>query len=46
MLLDGRGHLKLADFGTCVRMDEVSGFGAVGGVVMVLLVLVVLWWYC
>ena len=24
MLLDERGHLKLADFGTCMRMDEVS----------------------
>ena len=23
MLLDARGHLKLADFGTCMRMDEV-----------------------
>ena len=23
MLLDERGHLKLADFGTCMRMDEV-----------------------
>ena len=22
MLLDEKGHLKLADFGTCVRMDE------------------------
>ena len=22
MLLDHRGHLKLADFGTCMRMDE------------------------
>ena len=24
MLLDGHGHLKLADFGTCVKMDSVS----------------------
>lgn len=24
MLLDGHGHLKLADFGTCVKMDIVS----------------------
>lgn len=24
MLLDKQGHLKLADFGTCMRMDEVS----------------------
>ena len=24
MLLDAHGHLKLADFGTCVRMDEVG----------------------
>ena len=23
MLLDERGHLKLADFGTCMRLDEV-----------------------
>lgn len=23
MLLDARGHLKLADFGTCTRMDQV-----------------------
>ena len=23
MLLDERGHLKLADFGTCMKMDEV-----------------------
>lgn len=23
MLLDCNGHLKLADFGTCMRMDEV-----------------------
>jgi serine/threonine protein kinase len=23
MLLDKNGHLKLADFGTCMRMDEV-----------------------
>ncbi|CAF4434672.1 unnamed protein product, partial [Adineta steineri] len=22
MLLDARGHLKLADFGTCVKMDK------------------------
>ena len=26
MLLDGSGHLKLADFGTCMKMDSV-GFG-------------------
>lgn len=25
MLLDANGHLKLADFGTCVKMDTVSG---------------------
>ena len=24
MLLDEKGHLKLADFGTCTRMDEVA----------------------
>lgn len=24
MLLDANGHLKLADFGTCVKMDTVS----------------------
>ena len=24
MLIDANGHLKLADFGTCMRMDEVS----------------------
>lgn len=24
MLLDAQGHLKLADFGTCMRMDKVS----------------------
>jgi len=24
MLLDKHGHLKLADFGTCMRMDAVS----------------------
>lgn len=24
MLLDKQGHLKLADFGTCMKMDEVS----------------------
>jgi len=24
MLLDPKGHLKLADFGTCVKMDAVS----------------------
>ena len=24
MLLDAQGHLKLADFGTCMRMDNVS----------------------
>ena len=23
MLMDERGHLKLADFGTCMKMDEV-----------------------
>jgi len=26
MLLDTQGHLKLADFGTCMRMDKVSLF--------------------
>jgi len=25
MLLDKHGHLKLADFGTCMRMDRVNG---------------------
>jgi Rho-associated protein kinase 2 len=24
MLLDARGHLKLADFGTCIKMDKVT----------------------
>ena len=24
MLIDVHGHLKLADFGTCMKMDEVS----------------------
>lgn len=24
MLLDALGHLKLADFGTCMKMDEVN----------------------
>lgn len=24
MLLDGSGHLKLADFGTCMKMDKVN----------------------
>ena len=24
MLLDAKGHLKLADFGTCVKLDEVT----------------------
>ena len=24
MLMDARGHLKLADFGTCMKLDEVS----------------------
>ena len=27
MLLDQRGHLKLADFGTCMKMDPVSCSG-------------------
>jgi hypothetical protein len=26
MLLDARGHLKLADFGTCIKMDKVNKF--------------------
>jgi hypothetical protein len=26
MLLDARGHLKLADFGTCIKMDKVKYF--------------------
>lgn len=26
MLLDHSGHLKLADFGTCMKMDKVSVF--------------------
>ena len=26
MLLDAQGHLKLADFGTCMRMDKVRLF--------------------
>ena len=26
MLMDSKGHLKLADFGTCMKMDEVSVF--------------------
>ena len=25
MLIDATGHLKLADFGTCMKMDEVRG---------------------
>ena len=29
MLLDEKGHLKLADFGTCMRMDEVCRHGTV-----------------
>jgi len=24
MLLDARGHLKLADFGTCIKMEKVK----------------------
>ena len=24
MLMDARGHLKLADFGTCMKLDEVT----------------------
>ena len=28
MLLDGKGHLKLADFGTCMKMDSVSYLGS------------------
>lgn len=27
MLIDVGGHLKLADFGTCMKMDEVSSAG-------------------
>lgn len=30
MLLDRHGHLKLADFGTCMKMDEVRGWGVSG----------------
>ena len=26
MLLDANGHVKLTDFGTCMRMDKVSLF--------------------
>lgn len=28
MLLDAQGHLKLADFGTCMKMDAVSSSGS------------------
>ena len=31
MLLDTKGHLKLADFGTCVKMDTVSNSICCGG---------------
>ena len=30
MLLDKHGHLKLADFGTCMKMDEVSNKRVLG----------------
>ena len=33
MLLDRSGHLKLADFGTCMKMDRVSAEFHIHGVV-------------
>ena len=44
MLLDGSGHLKLADFGTCVRMDSVSA-GMFVGLLLLLLLLFTLTHY-
>ena len=29
MLMDARGHLRLADFGTCMKMDKVRSLGVV-----------------
>ena len=31
MLLDAQGHLKLADFGTCMKMDAVRAQFLAGG---------------
>ena len=50
MLLDAEGHLKLADFGTCMKMDDVRMGGRVGCGGVVLMGFVVLsvkrWSFC